>query len=194
MQYVTDYVDAAFLRQPLPRVLPRSTIWQLIRARVMRRRFAILDPWMLLGLVMLGILALFRAPSLLFVVPTVIIVWRVVRGMLWLSRSVRDDMAMLREGQVVIAEVRKLRPHHTPSGDIEGALIDCEIPVAPRRTYVGSVWLADGQEALHFAQQGHVEVLCLPRIPGTWRIIEHVSSQMLYQRVGPAAALPEGAE
>lgn len=194
MQYVTDHVDTAFLHQPPPRALPPSTIWRLIRARMMRRRFAILDPWMLLGMVVLGALALLHAPTILFVVPTVIIVWRVGQGMLWLLRSVRDDMAMLREGQVGIAEVRKLRPHHTPSGDIEGALIDCEIPVTPRRTYVGSVWLADGQEALHFAQQGHVEVLYLPRMPGTWRIIEDVSSQMLYQRVGPATDITEDAE
>ncbi len=191
MQYVTDHVDAAFLHQPPPRALPSSTVWRLVRARIAQRRFAILDPWMLLGLVVLGALALLYAPPIVFVVPAVLIIWRIVRGLLWLLRSVRDDMTMLREGQVITAEVRKLRPHHTLSGNIEGALIDCEIPVTPRRTYVGSVWLADGQEALHFAQQGHVEVLCLPHVPGTWRIIEDVSSQITYQRVGQAIDIPE---
>jgi hypothetical protein len=194
MQHVTDHVDVAFLRQPPPRVLPPHTLWDLVRTHALRRRFAFLDPWIVVGMVGLVALALLHAPSLTFVAPVALMLWRVGRGLWWLWRNVHDDMALLREGHVVTAEVRKLRPHLTLSGDIDGALIDCEIPVAPRRTYVGSVWLADGQEALHLAQQGHVEVLCLPHVPGTWRIIEDVSSQMLYQRVSPALDVHEGAE
>jgi hypothetical protein len=193
MQHVTDLVDAAFLRQPPPRSLPSHIMWSLVRAHARRRRFAFLDPWIVIGMVGLVALALLHAPALTFVAPVTLMLWRIGRGLWWLWRNVHDDTVLLRDGHVITAGVRKLRPHRAPGGDIEGALIDCEIPVAPRLTYVGSVWLADGQEALHLVEQGHVDVLCLPRVPGTWRIIEHVDSQMLYQRVGPAAALPDDA-
>ncbi|HEU5012325.1 MAG TPA: hypothetical protein VFT66_07260 [Roseiflexaceae bacterium] len=194
MQHVTDHVDAAFLLQPPPRSLPPHTLWSLVRAHVSRRRFAFLDPLIIIGVVGLIALALFHAPWFTYAVLAILVLWRAGRGVLWLWRNVRDDSMLLREGHVVTADVRKLRPYRTPGGDIDGALIDCEIPVATRRTYVGSVWLADGREAQHLVEQGHVDVLRLPHVPGTWRIVEHVSSQILYQRVGPAAELPENVE
>ena len=83
-----------------------------------------------------------------------------------------------------------LRPYRTTLGAIDGALLDCAIPVAPRRTYVGSLWLANGAEALRIERQGRVEVICLPRTPGTWRVIEDVKSDIRYDRMGPIQQLP----
>ena len=75
-------------------------------------------------------------------------------------------------------------------GEIDGALLACAIPVKPARTYVGSIWLADGHEALRLMHQGQLDVICLPRAPGTWRVIEPVQSQIRYDRVGPIPDIP----
>ena len=75
-------------------------------------------------------------------------------------------------------------------GTIDGALLDCAIPVAPRRTYVGSIWLANGAEAQRLKHQGRVEVICLPRTPGTWRVIEDVKSDIRYDRMGAIQQIP----
>jgi len=80
--------------------------------------------------------------------------------------------------------VLRLRPHRSTSGAIDGAMLDCAIPIAPRRTYVGSIWLSNGAEAARLARQGRVEVICLPRTPGTWRVIEEVKSDIRYDRMG----------
>jgi len=84
-----------------------------------------------------------------------------------------------------------MRPHRNVLGEIDGALLDCAIVVAPRRTYVGSIWVADGIEAARLARQGRVEVICLPRTPGTWRLIEEIRSDVRYDRVGPMAQIPQ---
>jgi hypothetical protein len=56
---------------------------------------------------------------------------------------------------------------------------------------VGSIWVADGIEAARLARQGRVEVICLPRTPGTWRLIEEIRSDVRYDRVGPMAQIPQ---
>ena len=76
--------------------------------------------------------------------PVLIIVIRLLIGAGYLWRQVGDDLALLRNGLTVRAHVLGLRPHRTTMGAIDGALLDCAIPVAPRRTYVGSIWLANG--------------------------------------------------
>lgn len=194
MQHVIDHVDAAYLEQSPPRALPPSAVFSLTRSHMLRRRYAILDPRIILGVALFVALWLLGAPAFVLLVPVLIMLWQVGRGVYWLTRHVRDDVALLRKGQIITAEVQKLRPHRALNGNIEGALIDCVIAVAPRRTYIGSVWLADGQEALRLAQQGRVEVLCLPRAPGTWRIIEKPASAVLYERVGAMAEIPTEVE
>jgi hypothetical protein len=109
----------------------------------------------------------------------------------WITwRRAREDLALLREGLTIRAHVLGLRPYRTTLGAIDGALLDCAIPVAPRRTYVGSIWLSDGNEALRLARQGRIEVLCLPRTPGTWRVIESVKTDIRYDRRGPTQEIP----
>jgi hypothetical protein len=69
--------------------------------------------------------------------------------------------------------------------------LDCAIVVVPRRTYVGSIWFADGLEAARLSNRGRVEVICLPHAPGTWRLIEDVKSDVRYERIGPAQSIPQ---
>ena len=107
---------------------------------------------------------------------------------LW--RVVSEEIALLRRGLIVKAHILKLQPHRTITGEIDGALLACAIPVKPARTYVGSIWLADGHEALRLMHQGQLDVICLPRAPGTWRVIEPVQSQIRYDRVGPIPDIP----
>ncbi|HRC77881.1 MAG TPA: hypothetical protein PLO33_19510, partial [Kouleothrix sp.] len=108
-------------------------------------------------------------------------------------RRVHDDLTLLRNGLTIRAHVLRLRPHRAPTGELEGALLDCAIPVAPRRTYMGSIWLSDGEEARRLANQGRLAVLCLPRTPGTWRILETINADVRYDRMGPMQAIPSDA-
>ncbi|HJZ46216.1 MAG TPA: hypothetical protein VKE41_03585, partial [Roseiflexaceae bacterium] len=123
-------------------------------------------------------------------VPVLIIVFRLAIDARQIWRHVSDDLALLRNGLTIRAHVLGLRPYRTTLGAIDGALLDCAIPVAPRRTYVGSIWLADGAEALRLERQGRLEVICLPRTPGTWRVIEDVKSDIRYDRLGPIQQIP----
>ena len=102
----------------------------------------------------------------------------------------RLGLRLLRDGLTIRAHVMRLRPHRTMTGEINGALLDCVIPVAPRRTYMGSIWLSEGAEALRLSRQGRVQVLCLPRAPGTWRVIEEVKASIRYDRMGPMQQIP----
>jgi len=119
-----------------------------------------------------------------------VIVGRTGRGAWQVWRRARDDLSLLRDGLTLRAHVLRMRPHRDTTGEIDGALLDCAIPVAQRRTYVGSIWLSDGIEAARLARQGRVAVICLPRTPGTWRVIEEIKADVRYERVGPMQALP----
>jgi hypothetical protein len=141
--------------------------------------------------VVLLVLFALRASTVLRLVPALLIILRLAIDGWLIWRRLREDLALLRSGLIIRAHVLSLRPHRSTMGEISGALLDCAIPVAPRRTYMGSIWLADGAEALRLARQGRVEVLCLPRTPGTWRVIEDVKSDIRYDRMGPIQQIPQ---
>jgi hypothetical protein len=92
---------------------------------------------------------------------------------------------------MVRAHILRMRPHRTILGEIEGANLDCAIAVAPRRTYIGSIWLSDGAEAVQVTQRSRILVICLPRAPGTWRVVEDLHSEVRYDRSGPIVHVPE---
>jgi hypothetical protein len=192
MQRVTEQVDSAYLHQTPPRPLHFSVVLNLLNDHLFERPLkTFLDPLVIIGVVLLIVLVALRASPALRLVPMLLIVLRLAIDARVIWRRVSDDLALLRKGLIIRAHVLGLRPHRTTLGEIDGALLDCAIPVAPRRTYVGSIWLADGAEALRLARQGRVEVLCLPRTPGTWRVIEDVQSDIRYDRVGPIQQIPQ---
>ena len=191
MQRVTEQVDAAYLQQSPPRRLSPFVIANLLSDHIFERPLKVfLDPLIIAGIITLLVLFALRASSAIRLVPVLIIVIRLLIGAGYLWRHVGDDLALLRNGLTVRAHVLGLRPHRTTMGTIDGALLDCAIPVAPRRTYVGSIWLANGAEAQRLKHQGRVEVICLPRTPGTWRVIEDVKSDIRYDRMGALQQVP----
>jgi hypothetical protein len=192
MQRVTDQVDAAYLERVPPRPLRTEVMLNLLNDHLFERLSKVaLDPLLIVSVVVLLGLAIMHASPLVRLVPVLLIVARLAIEGSHVWRRVSDDLALLRDGLTIRAHVLKLRPHRSTTGEIDGALLDCAIPVAPRRTYVGSIWLADGTEALRLARQGRVEVICLPRTPGTWRVIENVKSDIRYGRVGPIQQIPQ---
>ncbi len=133
-----------------------------------------------------------QLPRLLWFLPLLLILLaRSASAPIVLGGAPWDDLLLLRKGLRLRAHVLRMRPHRNVMGEIDGALLDCAIVVAPRRTYVGSIWIADGIEAARLARQGRVEVICLPRTPGTWRLIEEIRSDVRYDRVGPMTQIPQ---
>jgi hypothetical protein len=192
MQRVTEQVDAAYLQQPPPRSLSPGMIANLLSDHIFERPLkAFLDPVIIAAVIALVVLFALRASTAIRLVPVLLIIIRLLISVGYLWRHVHDDLALLRNGLTVRAHVLGLRPHRTTMGTINGALLDCAIPVAPRRTYVGSIWLANGTEAQRLKHQGRVEVICLPRTPGTWRVIEDVKSDIRYDRMGSTQPLPQ---
>jgi hypothetical protein len=194
MQRVTEQVDAAYLQQTPPRPLHYTVILELLGEHIFDRPLkTFLDPLIIASVVVLLALVALHASLALQLGPVLLILLRLAMDIREIWRRVTDDLALLRNGLTVRAHVLRLRPHRTTMGAIDGALLDCAIPVAPRRTYVGSIWLANGAEAMRLASQGRVEVLCLPRTPGTWRVIEEVKSDIRYDQMGPMQQIPQEA-
>jgi hypothetical protein len=194
VQRVTDQVDANYLEQAPPRPIRPVVVLNLLGDHIFERpASAFLDPLLIVGVVTLvGMIAL-HAHRLLWLAALLLIFVRVGIGAYRVWRRAWDDLLLLRKGLKLRAHVLRMRPHRNTIGEIDGALLDCAIVVAPRRTYVGSIWIADGLEAARLASQGRVEVICLPRTPGTWRIIEEVKSDVRYERVGPMQSIPQEA-
>ena len=152
-----------------------------------------LHPIILMSLGVLIGLYLLRVSPFIRALPVLLILIQLALSARRIWRRVRDDLTLLRNGLTIRAHVLRLRPHRAPSGELEGALLDCAIPVGPRRTYMGSIWLSDGAEAVRLANQGRLAVLCLPRTPGTWRVLEEIKADVRYDRMGPMQAIPHDA-
>lgn len=187
----TEHVDAEYLARATPRPLPLAALPGLVLACVFERRLrALLDPALLAALGTLLLMLVLRAWWPLLLLPLAVALWRVWREVVHVGGRVRDELALLRHGSLVQAHILRHRPHRNVLGEIDGALLYCAIPVAQRRTYVGSVWLSDGTEALKLVKAGRARVICLPRTPGTWRIVEDIASELRYDLKEPAPELP----
>jgi hypothetical protein len=186
VQRVTDQVDANYLEQEPPRPLQPVVMLNLLGDTIFERpAIAFFDPLLLVGLIsLIGMIAI-GAERTLWLFPLFLVILRIGIGTYRVGRRTWDDMLLLRQGLKLRAHVLRMRPHRNTLGEINGALLDCAIVAAPRRTYVGSVWIADGLEAARLAKRGRVEVICLPRAPGTWRLIEEIKSDVRYERMGP---------
>jgi hypothetical protein len=164
-----------------PRPLPPWLIADLIGDQLAERPLrAYIDPLLICGIVAAVALTLLRAPlwlswmlALLMGVRLGMIVWE------FLGRSL-IDLRLLRYGVLVRALVLRSRPARTITGTVSGAYLDCVMPLAKGRTSVGSVWLSDLEEAERLAAQGRVQVICLPRAPGTWRLLEGKCAEFRY--------------
>jgi hypothetical protein len=194
MQSVTEQVDATYLEQPPPRPIRLQLVLNVFSDHIFAQPIrAFLSPWVIAGIIALLILFALRASPALRLVPVLVIVVRLALEIRRIWRLAGDDLALLRQGLTIRAHVLRMRSHRSTLGEIDGAVLDCAISIAPRRTYVGSIWLADGEEAARLAHQGRVEVICLPRTPGTWRVIERIASEIRYDRLGATQTIPHEA-
>jgi hypothetical protein len=82
---------------------------------------------------------------------------------------------------VTYAHVMGVRTCRDAGGATSGAYVDCVIPIARRRTSVGSVWMPDVSEAIRIGQAGRLNVICLPRSPGAWRLREGAGQHLRYE-------------
>jgi hypothetical protein len=187
----TEHVETEYLALPAPRPFPLAALPGVVAACLLERRLrALLDPLLLAALAALLLLGFLGAHWLLLALPAAVIGARLWRELRWLAGRLRDELALLRYGLLVPAHILKHRPYRDAMGEIDGVMLYCEILVAPRRTYFGSVWLSDAGEALKLVKSGRAEVLCLPHAPGTWRIAEPLHSRMRYDIKEPAPELP----
>ena len=194
MQQITDHIDADYLQQAAPRPLAPTLMLEVLGNRLFERPLsAILHPLFVTSIAALLVLLALRLPAYFIILPLALVTGRLILASYRVWRRAWADLSLLRNGLVLRAHIMKLRPNCTLSGEINGALLDCAIAVAPRRTYVGSLWIADGNEALRLLHQGRLQVICLPQTPGTWRVVEPIRSDVRYDRVGPTVAIPTDA-
>lgn len=191
MYSISDQHDSTYLRQPPPRPLSPMVVLNLISDHLLARpQRAFLDPLLILGIVGLVGLLIVRTNAPLWLLPLLAILARLTARTWRVVRRILDDLALLREGLIIRAHILRLRPYRSTTGQINGALLDCAIPIAPRRTAIGSIWLADGGEAIRLVHQGRIDVICLPRAPGTWRVIEKIASEIRYEHLGTQQQIP----
>ena len=192
MLRLSERVPPNYFAQETPRPFPYDVLPDMLNNHVLRPAVrGLLNPQIVVGLATLLIFSLINAPGLLNIFPLALIVWRLSRGLMHIQRRVRAEISLLRNGLTVRAHVLRLRAHRTVLGDIDGACLDCALAVAPRRTYIGSIWLSDGAEAAEISRRGYVYVICLLQAPGSWRVIEQLESEISYEHMGPIQKIPE---
>ena len=182
---VTEHIDNVYLQQAPPRPLPYMVVLRLCGKHLLTRPITtMLNPWLIVNSLVVIALITVGASLILWLIPLILLLAQIGFHSYHLNRHIAVDIALLRKGVVIRAHVLKLRAHRTLTGEIDGALLDCAIRVGPQRIHIGSIWIADGGEALRLAHKGRVEVVCLPHSPGTWRVIEEIQSEVRYERMG----------
>lgn len=175
MRRITERVTDDYLALAPTRPMPYHALPEMISDYLFERPLrAFLDPLLMIGLMIVVLLGVLNAHWALLLIAAAFVLTRLWSHVQRLWRRVADDLNLLRCGVLVNAYILKLRPHRTTTGEINGALLDCALPLGPRQSYIGSIWVSDGNEALRLSRQGRIAVICLPQPPGTWRIVEPV--------------------
>lgn len=189
MPAVMELVDPTFLDRQPPRRLPFFFLPNLLGEYLLERPArSYFDPWAigaLVGTIVLGFLPIGRwLPALLLAFG----LFRIVTPSWVLVRRAVADYKLLRRGVIVYAHIMGVRrcEQGCPQG---GAYLDCVIPLSARRSSVGSVWLPNEQEAQQLAALGRVQVLCLPKVPGTWRL-RHIDRPGIRYQPWPVVRRP----
>ncbi len=191
MLRLSERVPPNYFAHVTPRPFPYDVLPDMLSNHVIRPALrGLLNPQVVIAIAVLLIFSIINAPWLLNIFPLVLIVWHLFRGLIHVHRRVRAEVSLLRNGLTVRAHVLRLRPHRTILGDIDGACLDCALAVASRRTYIGSIWLSDGAEAAQISKRGYLYVICLLQAPGSWRVIEQLDSEILYEHMGPIQKIP----
>ncbi len=176
MPVLFDLVEPSVLEQQPPRKLPTPFLLNLIGAYLLEQPIrTYLDP-LVLGTVLAAlVLASLGQVLLAGLVLSLMLTGRLYGPLIQLSRSVREDYLLLHDGLSVTGYVLGLRDDET------GTYLDCAIPIAPRYTVIGSVWMADAKQAHELGSSGQLAVICLPHAPGTWRLRDHDHPGVRYE-------------
>ncbi len=185
MPDVLDLVETATLDTAPPRRLPVFFVPNLIGEYLIERPLrSYFDPYLLLGLVAAVIMAVLRAEISLWLLLLALLLLRASQAIWRIYRDVREDYLLLRYGLVVNAHIMGVRTSRDGNGDLSGAYVDCAIPLTPRRTSVGTVWMPDAAEAARLNRLGRLLVIALPKSPGTWRLRDGDGPHLRYEPAG----------
>lgn len=185
MPDVLDLVETSTLDNAPPRRLPIFFVPNLIGEYLIERPLrSYFDPYLLVGLVAAVVMAMLRVDPLLWLLLLALLLLRAGRTIWRIYRDVREDYLLLRYGLVVNAHVMGVRTSRDASGDLSGAYVDCAIPLTPRRTSVGTVWMPDAAEAARLGRVGRLLVIALPTSPGTWRLRDGDGPHLRYEPAG----------
>ena len=187
MPVTLNLIDPQLLDADPPRRLPAFFLPNLLGEYLLERPLrTYFDPLMLVAfaaVIVMIVLGQYLFAALLFLVG-------IVRGAIgaWaIFVMTYYDYKLLRRGIISVAHIMRVRPEQG------GAHIDCVIPVAQRRSLVGSAWIPDEQEAARLAKQGRVHVIALRKAPGVWRLLQHDRPGVRYGHftaMMPAARTP----
>ncbi|NTV62298.1 MAG: hypothetical protein HGA65_02015 [Oscillochloris sp.] len=187
MPDVLDLVDRRLLNHSPPRKLPFFFVPNLLGEYLLERPPSFyFDPVLIVGVLAEVVMLLLRMESVFWVTLGLLLLLRVMAAGWKIYRDVREDYLLLRFGVVTSAHVMSVRTCRDASGEASGAYVDCVIPISRRRTSVGSVWMPDAAEALRIGQTGRLNVICLTRSPGAWRLSEGDGPHLRYDPAGVA--------
>jgi hypothetical protein len=187
MQNIVEQTDTNYIDQPPPRPMPYAALFDSINDHLFSQGIRpFLDPLTVVGTLALVIGMMVSFSNWILFPIALLVITRVGIGLSWLYERVWAEIVLLRYGIQSHAQLTRLRPHRGLHGDIDGVLLDYSIAVTPRRTYIGSFWVANSTEALRMMRQGHIRVLCLPTAPAYWRINEPIDSEIRYDRMAPS--------
>lgn len=185
MPDVLDLVDRGLLDHSPPRRLPFFFLPNLIGEYLLERPPSFyLDPVVIVGVLAAVAMLFLHAAAILWLILGLIMALRLVAAGWQIYRDVREDYLLLRFGVVTSAHVMGVRPGRDAGGAPSGAYLDCVIPIARRRTSVGSVWIPNAAGAMRIGQVGRLSVICLTRSPGAWRLREGDGPHLRYEPVG----------
>lgn len=188
---IIDQVEPALLEQEPPRTLPVLLLPNLLgEYLILTPLKAYFDPLLISGVAAAVAMALLQVSPLLWVVWGGVLATHLGVTFWKLGRRVREDMALIKYGIIVRAHILRVRTQRDISGNVVGACLDCVIPVGRQRISIGSVWLSDEVEAARLEKCGRVQVICLPRKPGTWRLLEVRSPRLRYEPFSETPPIP----
>lgn len=185
MPDVLDLVERSTLDSAPPRRLPVFFLPNLIGEYLIERPLrSYLDLYLITGLLAAVTMIILRVGMLLWLALLVLMAMRIGRAVWRIYRDVREDYLLLRYGVVVNAHIMGVRTSRDANGDLSGAYVDCAIPLTPRHTSVGTVWMPDAAEAARLGRIGRLPVIALPRSPGTWRLRDGDGPHLRYEPSG----------
>lgn len=169
-----EKVNRTLLKTDPPRTLPVPLVLSLVWFSLRKHPFGFpyLLPLLIGGLMAVGLLkwshagqATWNMMLMLLTSAFGVAVWRI-------RQQFRTDMDVLVHGRVVSAQVIQVRPDVNEHGQRQGTFIDLLIPVESQRISAGSFWIPDESESARLKDRTHILVICLPRVPGTWYLLE----------------------